>query len=144
MAAEGVLKEALTKLWEQARGRKFAKLSSLDLRLFEPSDGFRLIGQMRAIAGATKMALFEGGYETSAGGECTVGFRGPIDDAMPVKDFLEPQLRAAREKDLSVQFTVVFQDGLSLAGDAPEQLAERLCRLGAGAAYVSATAEAAT
>jgi hypothetical protein len=70
-----------------------------------------------------------------------MSFMGPIDDALPVKDVLDPQLRAAKDKDLSVRFAIEFQDGLVLAGDAPEQLTERLSRLGAGAAYVSATAK---
>ena len=141
LAAEGVLKEALTRIWEQARQRGFARLAKLELRLFEFGDGFRLLAAVRSITGATKTTAFEGAYETTAGAHCEMSFMGPIDDALPVKDFLDPQLRAAKDKDLSVRFAIEFQDGLLLAGDAPEQLTERLSRLGAGAAYVSATAK---
>ena len=109
--------------------------------MFEFGDGFRLLAAVRSISGATKTAMFEGAYETAAGAHCELSFTGPIDDALPVKDFLDPQLRAAKEKDLSVRFAIEFQDGLELAGGAPEALTERLSRLGAGAAYVSATAE---
>jgi Protein of unknown function (DUF499) len=141
LAAEGVLKEALTRIWEQARQRGFVRLTRLELRLFEFGDGFRLLAAVRGISGATKTTGFEGAYETAAGAHCEISFTGPIDDALPVKDFLDPQLRAAKDKDLSVRFAIEFQDGLELAGDVPETLTERLSRLGAGAAYVSATAE---
>ena len=143
LAAEGVLKEALTRIWEQARQRGFAKLKMLELRLFEFGDGFRLLAAVRSVTGATKTTGFDGAYETTEGAHCEIRFTGPIDDALPVKDFLDPQLRAAKDKDLSVRFAIEFQDGLALAGNAPEQLTERLSRLGAGAAYVSATAEGA-
>jgi hypothetical protein len=141
LAAEGVLKEALTRIWEQARQRGFAKVKMLELRLFEFGDGFRLLAAVRSVTGATKTTTFDGAYATTAGAHCEIKFTGPIDDALPVKDFLEPQLRAANDKDLSVLFAIEFQEGLQLAGDAPEKLTERLSRLGAGAAYVSATAE---
>lgn len=59
-----------------------------------------------------------------------------------MKDFLDPQLRAAKEKDLTVTFALTFNEGLSLADDAPEKLTERLTRFGTGAAYVAATLEA--
>lgn len=46
-----------------------------------------------------------------------IEFTGPPADAQPVKDFLDPQLRAAKEKDLSARFDIRFDDsGLSLAG----------------------------
>ncbi len=141
LAAEGVLKEALTRIWEQARQRGFAKLKMLELRLFEFGDGFRLLAAVRSVTAATKTTEFDGAYETKAGAHCEIRFTGPIDDALPVKDFLEAQLRATDDKDLRVRFTIEFHEGLQLAGNVPEQLTERLSRLGAGAAYVSATAE---
>lgn len=137
-----MLREALTKLWETARSRKVAVISQLSLRLFDPTDGFRLIGAVNAIAAASKTVRIEGGYETTEGGTMELNFAGPIADAQPVKDFLEPQLRAAPEKDFSLSFDVVFTEGLPLAGNAPESLTERLARFSSGAAYVTATAKA--
>jgi hypothetical protein len=86
--------------------------------------------------------VITGSYETAEGGMLEIEFTGPTADAQPVKDFLDPQLRAAKEKDLSARFDIRFDDtGLSLAGDIPEKLAERLTRFGTGAAYVAITAE---
>jgi len=84
----------------------------------------------------------EGGYETRDGGSFELEFRGPVADAQPVREFLEPQLRDASAKNIEAGFQLAFTDGLSMQGDAPEKLADRLCRFASGAAWVSATAEA--
>lgn len=65
--AEGVLKEALTRLWEQARTRKFAVISTLQLRLYDTGDGFRLLGLVGAIPKASKRVAMQGSYETAEG-----------------------------------------------------------------------------
>jgi hypothetical protein len=142
LTEEGVLKEALTKLWERARARKLTHIRAVDLKLFDPADAFRLLGLVGAIQQADKKVVMAGGYETTDGGIMELTFEGSPADAQPVKDFLDPQLRAAKDKDLSVTFSIAFaDDGLSLAGDAPEKLAERLTNFGTGAAYVAITAE---
>ena len=79
---------------------------------------------------------------TTEGGEMQIEFTGAPGDAMPVKDFLVPQLNAARERDVQATFILTFSPGLHLAGDAAEKLGERLAKFASGAAYVSATAEA--
>ena len=138
ITAEGVLKAALTELWEKARKAKFAQVQVLSVRLFDATDAFRMLGSVNAEKGCAKQVKLTGGYVTQEGGEMQIEFIGSPGDAMPVKDFLVPQLNAARERD--VQAT--FSPGLSLAGDAPEKLGERLAKFASGAAYVSATAEA--
>ncbi|MEI6875918.1 MAG: hypothetical protein WCL50_12415, partial [Spirochaetota bacterium] len=62
------------------------------------------------------------------GGEMQIEFTGSPGDAMPVKDFLVPQLNAARERDVQATFILTFSPGLPLAGDAPEKLGERLAK----------------
>ena len=142
LTEEGVLKEALTKLWERARALKFTHIRTLELRLFDATDAFRLLGQVAAIQGATKQVTLTGSYETTDGGTLEIEFTGPPADAQPVKDFLDPQLRAAKDKTLSARFEIRFDGaGLTLAGDAAEKLAERLTKFGTGAAYVAITAE---
>jgi hypothetical protein len=142
LTEEGVLKEALTKLWERARALKFAHIRTLELRLFDATDAFRLLGLVAAIQGAAKQVILTGSYETTDGGTLEMEFTGPPADAQPVKDFLDPQLRAAKDKTLSARFEIRFDGaGLTLAGDAAEKLAERLTKFGTGAAYVAITAE---
>ena len=63
-------------------------------------------------------------------------------DAQPVREFLEPQLRAAQSQDLEVRFALTFESGLPMQGDAAEKLGDRLSRFVSGAAWVSASAEA--
>ena len=140
-AAEGVLREALVKLWEQARTKKVKQIERLSIRMFEATDGFRLLSPIGTVSGATKEVRMEGGYETQDGGEFSFEFRGTVGDAQPVREFLEAQRRGGKERDLEVRFDLSFAEGLSMTGDAPEKLTERLTRLASGAAYVSATAE---
>ena len=144
VTAEGVLKEALIQLWEQARAKKVESIGILTIRMFESGDAFRLLGAVGAVSGADKSVTITGGYETREGGSFQLEFRGPVPDAQPVKEFLEPQLRAASSKNLEAGFQLTFAEGLSMQGDAAEKLTERLARFASGAAYVSATAEVKT
>ena len=142
ITAEGVLKAALTELWEKTRKAKFAHVQVLSIRLFDATDAFRMLGSVNAEKGCTKQVKLTGGYVTSEGGEMQLEFTGAPGDAMPVKDFLVPQLNAARERDVQATFILTFNPGLPLVGDAAEKLGERLAKFASGAAYVAATAEA--
>jgi len=139
--AEGVLKEALVQLWEQARAKEVDAIGVLTIRMFEAGDAFRLLGAVGAVSGAEKLVTITGGYETREGGSFELEFRGPVPDSQPVKEFLEPQLRDAVTKNLEAGFQLTFAEGLSMHGDAAEKLTERLAKFASGAAYVSATAE---
>ena len=141
ISAEGVLKEALVQLWEQARAKEFENIGILTIRMFEAGDAFRLLGAVGAVSGAEKTVTITGGYETREGGSFELEFRGPVPDAQPVKEFLEPQLRDATSKNLQAGFVLTFAEGLSMRGDAAEKFTERLSKFASGAAYVSATAE---
>ena len=141
ISAEGVLEEALVQLWEQARAKDVENVRALTIRMFETGDAFRLLGAVGAVSGAEKTVTITGGYETREGGSFELEFRGPVPDAQPVKEFLEPQLRDATSKNLEAGFVLTFAEGLSMHGDAAEKFTERLSKYASGAAYVSATAE---
>jgi len=140
--AEGVLKEALTLLWEKARSASIQALESLRIRVYDASEGFKLLNPVNTVQKAKKQVSMQGEYETRDGSTLRVDFTGIIADALPVKDFLDPQLRATDEKNLEVEFSLTFEDGLGLDAGEPEILTEKLCKFGAGAAYVSARAKA--
>ena len=140
-SAEGILKEALIQLWEKARAKDIETIGGLTIRMFEAGDGFRLLGAVGAVSGAGKRVTIKGGYETREGGSFELEFQGPVSDAQPVKEFLEPQLRDASSRNIEAGFHLTFAEGLSMKGDAAEKLTERLSKFSSGAAYVSATAE---
>ena len=140
-AAEGILKEALLQLWEQARAQEAEAIGTLTIRMFEAGDAFRLLGAVGAVSGAENIVTMMGGYETGEGGSLALEFRGPVEDAQPVKEFLEPQLRAAASSNLEVGFELTFTDGLAITGDATGQFTERLARFASSAVYVAVTAE---
>jgi len=144
LRAEGVLREALTRLWEQARGQRIERLSGLTIRVFEPADGFRLLSVVAAVRAADeKKAVITGGYETRDGSRLEVEYAGTPQDAAPLKDFLSAQIAAAPEKSLEIRFDLGFTQGLPLEGEAVDKLTEQLTRFATGAAYVEATAQAA-
>ena len=141
-SAEGVLKEALVQLWEQARGKRVAAIGTLIIRMFDASDAFRLLGAVGSVSGAERVVVITGGYQTRDGSTFELEFRGQVSDAQMLKEFLEPQLRDASDKTIEAKFELTFEKGLPMQGDAADALTNRLCRFASGAAYVSATAEA--
>ena len=100
-------------MWEQARAKKVDNIGVLTVRMFEAGDAFRLLGAVGAVSGTEKLVTITGGYETREGGSFELEFRGPVPDAQPVKEFLEPQLRDASSKNLEANFQLTFVEGLS-------------------------------
>ncbi len=140
--AEGLLKDALARLWEQARDAGFVAIARVRIRAFDPGDGFRLLRVVGAIPDTKKTVRYDGGYETRENSTFEVSFTGSVSDADPLREFLEPQVRDSAAHSLDTHFELVFEGGLVLDGDAPEKLAERLSRFATSAAYVEATADA--
>jgi hypothetical protein len=139
---EGVLREALRILWEKSRAAGVKQIRLLTIRPFEQVDAFKMLAIVGGIPGAKVKVEFEGEYGTQAGGEFSFKFEGSVEDALPVKDFLGPQYRAAVDRGLVAIFNLSFASGLSLEGDAADKLTERLTQQSMGAAYVTASAEA--
>lgn len=141
-SADAILEEALKAVWEKARSAGAAKISTLAITAFDANDSFRLLPIVGAASGARKEVSFKGEYETQAGGYFQCEFKGPVEDAQPVREFLAAQFRAARGTSLNASFTLHFEDGLPLSGDAPEVLTGQLTRFSGSAVHVSAAAEA--
>ena len=137
-SVEAPLREALTRLWEQLRAGNVERVASLTIRIFESGDGFRLIGVVGPISGAEKLVNIKGEFETRAGSTFAIEFQGSVEDAQPVREFLEPQLRDAADKHLDIRFELTFDEGLAMTGGAPETLTDRLVRFATAAAHVSA------
>lgn len=140
LTAEAPLKEALTTIWELARSRKVVRIKTLHLRVFDTADAFKLLSASKQVANASRQVDLAAEYETSAGANLALTFRGAVEDAEVVKEFLETQFRAASETSLTTTYSFAFTSGLDLATDAPEKLTERLARFASGAAYVQAEA----
>ena len=101
--AEGVLQGGADQaLGAGARQRRSRRSACLSIRMFDASDAFRLLGAIGAVRGRRRRQVGStGGYETDDGGTMRDrALPGPVADAQPVKEFLEPQLRAAKDKTL--------------------------------------------
>ena len=140
---EGPLREALVRLWEKARAKNVDAIPDLRIRMFDALDAFRLFVAVGAIPGAEKTISIKGRYETRAGGELEMDFKGSVADAQPVREFLEPQLRDAEPGcvQFEVGFDLVFKDGLSMKGEEAGKLTERLSRYASSATWVSTTVD---
>ncbi len=139
--AEGVLKEALRKVVEQARTAKIDKVDRVVIRLFEYGDAFKLIPIANTIAGTKRSVKLSGTFITTQDSEMQFEFTGTAHDASTMKDYLEPQFRAAKDTDLKTGISFEFEGGLALEGDVAEKFIEKLTRFASAAAYVEATAE---
>lgn len=137
---EGVLKEVLTRIWEDARKAGFDAIASLELTLYEAQDGFALMGAVSTAPACEKKVRLTGGYQTTDGSSCTIEYDGTLANLQEVKDFLLPQFRAAAEKDISVLYRLDFPEGLKLTGHNAEDFGDRLTRIGGVSAFVKATA----
>ncbi|KYC36051.1 hypothetical protein WA1_40640 [Scytonema hofmannii PCC 7110] len=58
------MREALTKIWEDARGAQVKKISLLSLRVFDSGDGFKLLGAINTVSGADKQVKLTAEYES--------------------------------------------------------------------------------
>ncbi|GGJ36285.1 hypothetical protein CDQ92_10605 [Sphingopyxis bauzanensis] len=141
-SGEGVLKDALSTVFQRARAAKIEKVSRLALTPFEVGHFFMLLNVVESVPGATKSANATIEFETVAKSIITMTIEGAISDAKQTREYVEPQLRAATEKNVSATIQLDFADGLALGGDEPEKIIERLTKFGASAAFVEVTAEA--
>lgn len=140
-SGEGVLKDALSTVFQRARAAKIEKVSRLALTPFEISHFFMLLNVVENVPGATKTANATIEFETAAQSIITMTIEGTVSDAKQTREYVEPQLRAAAEKNVTSTIQLHFIDGLAVDGDEPEKIIERLTKFGTSAAFVEVTAE---
>lgn len=138
--AEDVLKAALTRIFEQARNNGITSLKTMTIRPFDKGDALKLIPLVKSVPNAGKRIELEASFETPSQSEATVSFKGDLDDAAALKDYLEPQFRAASDSDASIAFMLRFDPPLAVQGAAADGLVQRLTRLVSPVAHVTATA----
>lgn len=95
-----------------------------DLKIYDAQDAFTLLAAVASLSTYDKRVQLEVNFETSDHSTISISLNGSTASAQQLKDFLQPQLRAALDKEFSAMFTICFANGLSLAETAPEDLAE--------------------
>lgn len=138
--AEDVLKAALTLVFEQARNKGIGSFGSMTIRPFDKGDALKLLALVKSVPNATKLVELKAQFETTGKSELSVEFRGDLDDAAPLKDFLEPQFRAATDSDASVIYTLYFKPPLKVDNASADGLIQRLTRLVSPVVHVLAAA----
>lgn len=137
--AEDVLKAALTRVFDQARNNGATSFASMTIRPFDKGDALKLLALVKSVPNATKRIELEASFETAGKSEATVAFKGDLDDAAPLKDYLEPQFRAASESFADITFILHFEPPLAIQGAGADGLIQRLTRLVSPVAHVLAT-----
>ncbi len=138
---EGVLKDALSTVFQKARGARVEKVSTLAITPFDPAHFYLLLNVVESVPGTTRRAVASIEFETAGGSTISVSIDGTVGDAKQTRDYVEPQLRAATDRHVTANISLSFADGLPLDGDEPEKIIERLTKFGTAAAFVEVTAE---
>jgi hypothetical protein len=137
--AEDVLKAALTQVFERAEKNGHHALTKMVIRPFDKSDALKLLPLVKSVPNASKHVELTASFETPGGASAEIVFRGNLDDATPLKDYLEAQFRAASDSDAAVSYTLDFEPPLAVRGPSADGLLQRLTRLVSPAAHVVAT-----
>lgn len=137
--AEDVLKAALTQVLEKAQRNGVKALASISIRPFDKSDALKLMPLVKSVPNAQKHVELSASFQTTSGSSAELEFKGNIDDAMVLKDYLEPQFRTASDSDAEVSFVLRFEPPLPPQGPSADGLIQRLTRLVSPSAQVVAT-----
>lgn len=138
--ADDVLKAALTQILDKAQHNGITAFRTVTIRPFDKSDALKLMALVKSVPNAEKRVELNASFETPNGSTAEMEFKGDIDDAIVLKDYLEPQFRAASDSDAEVRFILRFDPPLPTQGPAPDGLIQRLTRLVSPSAHVVATA----
>lgn len=137
--AEDVLKAALTQVFEKAQQNKLQALATMTIKPFDKGDALKLMPLVKSVPNAQKRVELEASFETATGSTAEIEFRGDIDDAIVLKDYLDSQFRTASDSDASVAFILSFEPPLQVQGASADGLIQRLTRLVSTSAQVIAT-----
>jgi hypothetical protein len=110
----------------------------LAVRFFRSADAFKVLGVVGGIPGTQAQVVLSGAYETPSSSKMDFHFEGVPADAAPVREFLESQMRAAREQNVDVAFTLTFAPPIAVPGDDYERIVSRLTRYADGVVEVEA------
>lgn len=140
IAHEGLLKEALTRIWEDARMAGFAAIGEMQITLYDIKDAFVLLGPIGTLTQCDKKVQLDSSLETRDGSTLSLTFEGTHAAALQIREFLLAQFRAAADKTMTMLVTLSFSDGLSLLPPATEEFTAKLTRIGGITAFVRVTA----
>lgn len=138
--AEDVLKGALALVFDRAQKNGHKSLAKMVIRPFDKADALKLLPLVKSVPNASKQVELLVSFETPSGSTAHIEFKGDLDDATPLKDYLEPQFRIAAESDTAISYTLEFNPPLAVHGPSADGLVQRLTRLVSPAAHVLATA----
>lgn len=138
--AEGPLAQALSELFDKARGAGLKALQSMTIRFFDASPAFRVQQAIATLQGVDSTAAYEAAFVMEGVENLDIAFKGRLDKASTLKSFLDAQIRGAKDVDFTATYFLVFEKGQATTAEAGEKLGRDLTKYGAGEAFVEAEA----
>ena len=100
---------AIRNVLDELRKHDVIRISKM--RIESINDVFPFLSTVGRIRECETCLEINGSYETEEGGSFRFDFKGVLNDAEPVLEFVKPQLRAGRVGNISVQLDIIFKDG---------------------------------
>ncbi|MBO5996402.1 MAG: ATP-binding protein [Acetobacter sp.] len=111
---EGVFKQVLRALWDKTKQHSIDEIARIDVKITDPTDGFRFLGGIGHIALVPQKNLKMVVDYATEKGRFSVEYEGEAAEASVFKEFLEPQLRIAKESNFEMIFSLRFEPSFSL------------------------------
>ena len=140
--AEGPLSQALTELFEKARGQKVHAVNTLKIKLFEAKATWNVHQAVATYRDAKVQCHFNASLSGDDIESFDVDFAGGISKANAIKSFLDSQIRTATDHSFEGEYTLRFKEPLKTAADRVEAFTKAMTKYGGGEAYVEAQAAA--
>lgn len=142
LTATGPLRQALTKLFEQARSQKIEKFATVRIRLFGHKDTWDVHQAVATFNGATSTSEFSVVMQADGIEELALEFRGNMQRANTLKSNLTPLLQTATDARFEGAYTLKFNAPLATDTTSGETFIKAMTKYGGGEAYVEAEAAA--
>jgi hypothetical protein len=137
---EAPLREALTKIFEQARKNKVDSLAWMSIRFFEPQGAWNLHAALSTQKDSEVTCNFQVSLSDDGTEEFAVRFRGTYAKASQVKSMIEKPLLAAKSANVDLEYRLVFKALLPTSESAATAFIAAVTKYGAATAYVEAEA----
>ncbi|MBO7350724.1 MAG: hypothetical protein J6U18_03955, partial [Acetobacter sp.] len=111
---EGLFKQVLRALWDKTKQHSIEEIAQIDVKITDPTDGFRFLGGIGNIALVPQKTLKMVVDYATEKGRFSVEYEGEAAEASVFKEFLEPQLRIAKESNFEMIFSLRFEPSFSL------------------------------
>lgn len=119
---EGILKEALTRIWEDARKAGFSAIGEMQISLYDVQDAFVLLGPIGGLPQCEKKVQMTEIWKPRMAARFPLFLKERTRRPCRSRTSWLPQFRAAADKTMTMTIALTFTNGLSLVPSVPMSL----------------------